>query len=307
MGATADMPTEFWGGWIVLVTVVSFVALVWLVFDVYFAKGARDGIDDQVWDETLREGMTPPPMWWFWLILALMTFSVLYLILYPGLGKYRGTLQWSQGHEIAHSLANYELEFGPERERILSASLESLGTDAGVMRSAARIFNNHCSACHGIDAAGQAALFPDLTDEYWQWGNGGAQLEQTIRSGRTAVMPPWQAVLGDDGVARLADYVLALSTGSGDTAESAETATTYQQFCSACHGASGAGNPALGAPALDDQAWLYGGTRQSIARSIAEGRSGVMPAFAGRLDDVQVRMLLAWLNSGAVATEFRLH
>ena len=78
------------------------------------ANGAADVADD-VWDETLREGTTPAPLWWFWLILALLAFSVVYLILYPGLGSYRGVLGWSQGGRIAESAERYEQRFGAAR------------------------------------------------------------------------------------------------------------------------------------------------------------------------------------------------
>ena len=69
----------------------------------------------------------------------------------------------------------------------------------------------------------------------------------------------------------------------------------YQQFCFACHGDSGAGNALLGAPRLNDNIWLYGDDIASIRSSIAVGRSGQMPAFAERLNDLQIRLLLAWL------------
>ena len=68
--AVADLPSEFWGGWIATITVASFVALLWLVIDVY--RSGPDGNEQQVWDETLREGAKPAPIWWFWFILALM-------------------------------------------------------------------------------------------------------------------------------------------------------------------------------------------------------------------------------------------
>ena len=71
-------------------------------------------------------------------------------------------------------------------------------------------------------------------------------------------------------------------------------------YCSACHGADGAGVAALGAPALNDDAWLYGGSSRCRARSIAVGRNGVMPAFGDRLDDAQIKLLIAWLGAGGL-------
>ncbi len=70
-------------------------------------------------------------------------------------------------------------------------------------------------------------------------------------------------------------------------------------YCAACHGPDGAGNAMLGASALNDDVWLYGGSLDAIRTSIADGRMGVMPAFGERLDDTQIRLLVAWLSAGA--------
>ncbi len=295
----ADLPSEFWGGWIVAITVTTFFALLWFVIDVY--RGGNDGNEHEVWDETLREGAKPPPIWWFWFILAMMTISVIYVMLYPGLGTYRGALSWSQGGRIVERFADYDAEFGPERRRILGQPLEALAAEPAAMQSAWRIFNGNCSSCHGPDAAGQARQFPDLTDAAWQWGGGEAQIVASIHSGRQAAMPAWLAVAGEPGVGQLTDYVLALSRGEADSAAVAEGGARFQQLCMACHGPDGNGNPLLGAPALNDANWTYGGERTQVMESIAQGRNGVMPAFGARLDDTQIRLLAAWLKAGAHA------
>ena len=92
--------------------------------------------------------------------------------------------------------------------------------------------------------------------------------------------------------------MLALSHGEADSA-AAEGGTLFQQYCAACHGPEGAGNPQLGAPALNDEAWNYGGERADVLESIANGRSGIMPSFGERLDETQIRLLAAWLKAGA--------
>jgi cytochrome c oxidase cbb3-type subunit 3 len=292
-----SIATGFWAGWVVVLTIVSVAGLVWLTFSVYFGGDDSAEVGDVVWDETLREGTTAAPLWWFWMILALLATSVVYLILYPGFGSYAGVLRWSQGGQIAASVARHEERFGPLRTEIAARALPELQQDELAMRSALHLFNNHCSACHGPDARGQASLFPDLRDASWQWGRDEAQLVQTITQGRQAVMPPWQAVLNDDGVANMADYVVAL--GNGTASADGETATAYRNFCSACHGPEGAGMPLLGAPALNDSAWLYGGSTAAVRESISRGRTGVMPPFGQRLDGAQIKLLTAWLASGA--------
>jgi cytochrome c oxidase cbb3-type subunit 3 len=293
----ADLPSEFWGGWIVAITVASFIALLWLIIDVY--RGGPDGNEHLVWDETLREGAKPAPIWWFWFILALMTTSVIYLMLYPGLGTFRGALGWSMGSRIEERFVDYEGQFGTQRRLVLKQSLAELASSNAAMQSAWRVFNNNCSSCHGRDAAGQARTFPDLTDAAWQWGSDESQIIATIHSGRQAAMPAWSTVVGPEGVGQLADYVLALSRGDVASVATAPGGALFQQFCMACHGDAGEGNPLLGAPALNDAAWNYGGQRADVLESIANGRSGIMPAFGSRLDETQIRLLAAWLKAGA--------
>lgn len=65
----------------------------------------------------------------------------------------------------------------------------------------------------------------------------------------------------------------------------------------ACHGPTGAGNAALRAPNLADDTWLYGGSIEAVTESIANGRAGVMPAFGERLDDTQIKLLVALLTA----------
>jgi cytochrome c oxidase cbb3-type subunit III len=214
--------------------------------------------------------------------------------LYPGLGAFRGALNWSQAAHLQHTSNEFDSRFGDMRRQIAARALEELQVDAGVMQSARRVYDRSCAACHGYEATGQAAVFPDLTDDVWQWGGSAAEIEQTIRQGRNAVMVPWGPALGEQGVDEVVAFVLAL--GRGDDATGLPGHARYNQFCIACHGPAGQGNPVLGAPSLVDDDWLYGAGEEAVRRSIAEGRNGVMPAFGNRLDEAQIRMLVAWLT-----------
>jgi cytochrome c oxidase cbb3-type subunit 3 len=81
----------------------------------------------------------------------------------------------------------------------------------------------------------------------------------------------------------------------------------YAQHCAACHGPDMRGDPALGAPNLADDVWLYGdGSLFDIERTILYGiRSGEdkahneseMPAFGQRgiLSDAQIRNVVQYL------------
>ena len=78
-----------------------------------------------------------------------------------------------------------------------------------------------------------------------------------------------------------------------------------QAKCAACHGATGAGNPALGAPNLTDHVWLYGGDLAAIEKTIRDGRGGVMPAWRARLSDTDARLVAAWVYAQSHAAEKR--
>src|SRR5262245_44140225 len=209
----AGLPTWLWGGYIAVITLVSFIAFVWLVADVYFSKADDHELASQTWDNDLKEGSAPAPIWWFWFLFALLIVSVVYLMLYPGVGTYSGVLQWSQGGELEKSHVAYAAEFGERRERIVGEPVAALLDEPRVVDAGARVFAVHCAACHGQGANGQASLFPNLLDRHWQWGDSAEAIATTIRSGRMAVMPPLGAALGEDAVAAMADYVVALGQG----------------------------------------------------------------------------------------------
>ena len=142
----------------------------------------------------------------------------------------------------------------------------------------------------------QAQLQEDWTAFVkWFRSNGGiisSKLTVKVRNGRQGVMPPWQAVLGEEGVSQVTDYVMQIGEPA---AANHPGKPAYDQNCIACHGANGAGNLLLGAPDITDDIWLYGNSRDQILDTIANGRTGVMPPFQERLDDVQIKLLVALL------------
>ena len=279
-----------------VLTLVSAAVVGWLIWSVYFSPTPHEPeeeLNEPVWDGDMREGNAPAPMWWFWLILGATVFSVGYLMLYPGLGSFSGMLNWSQDARVSNAYEHYQSQFQPVRNEILATSLGELQSSSVRMNTASRLFARECAACHGRDAGGQLSMFPDLTDQEWQWGATAEQVEQTLRSGRRASMPAWSGVIEESQIEPLVDYVIAMDDSD---AEQMPGRAVYMTYCVACHGAEGEGNAMFGAPSLQDDDWLYGGDRASVLTSIAAGRAGVMPAFDDRLNDAQIRLLVAWLT-----------
>ncbi len=288
----ADMPTDFWAGWIMVLTIVSLMGFVWLVYSIYFLANKQKQEESPIWDETLSEDAHPAPMWWFWLTLIALVLTVVYLILYPGLGSFSGTLKWSQHGRLDHSMSHYQKSFSPKRNYVLNRTISELQANHVIMESAQRIFEQNCAACHGVNGKGQASMFPNLKDSDWQWGSSEEAIWQSIKHGRRAIMVGWKDAIGDEGVSEVINYVKALSSNDHTNDQGKEI---FQQNCAACHGLQGEGNPVLGAPNLTDDIWLYGDSDDALIQTIAYGREGVMPSFDKRLDEIQIRMLTALL------------
>ncbi len=59
----------------------------------------------------------------------------------------------------------------------------------------------------------------------------------------------------------------------------------------------GTGNQAIGAPDLTNNTWLYGGSPATIKQTIANGRTGRMPAHNEFLGEAKVHILAAYIYS----------
>jgi cytochrome c oxidase cbb3-type subunit III len=71
-------------------------------------------------------------------------------------------------------------------------------------------FDTVCIACHGMDGRGNRTVgAPDLTDNRWLYGNDFASITQSIRHGRSGVMPPWRHRLTEDQARLIAAWLYA--------------------------------------------------------------------------------------------------
>ena len=264
----SDLPL-FWHFWVAGLTLIGLLFLLVLAIRIYYPK-TKHTEEDVVWDETLIESPSPPPEWWFWLIIATLFFSALYLIFYPGLGNYNGLFDLTTAKRYAESKANLKNQYYAKLATLENQDYQQLQQNQDAMKLAAHVFRDNCAVCHGEDAKGQS-IFPNLKDNDWQWGNDTEQIKHTIKEGRIAVMPPWSLVLGgDSGVGKMANLIQNFDNRADENHK--EAFAKYNQFCATCHGANAKGNQALGAPDLTDDIWLYGGDIANIKQSISEGR-----------------------------------
>ncbi len=295
--------TSGWSWFIIIATLANIACVLWLLFaNGRAASGETGSNTTHVWDGDLTEFNNPLPRWWFWLFVLTTVWALGYLVFYPGLGDFRGTLGWSQEQQHAAEVQAASAVQAPRYARFATLSLEQLAKDPDAMGEARSLFANGCAACHGSDARG-ALGFPNLTDSEWLYGNAPEMLLTTIGAGRMGVMPGWEPVFGDAGVEEVVAYVQSLSGTASDPALVQAGATRYATFCVACHGADAKGNPALGAPSLADNVWLYGGDVATLRKTLAAGRQGQMPAHEALLGKDRVRLMAAYvLSLGAPAS-----
>lgn len=244
----------------------------------------------------IEEYDNPLPAWWFWGFLLSIVFALGYLIYYPGLGNFGGLSGWTSSGQLAEQQADADERFGPIFAQYRAIPVEELATIPAAMRMGQRLFATRCAQCHGSAGSGTYG-FPNLTDHEWQWGKSVEQVQATLQNGRVAVMPAWSAVLDAYAIRDVTEYVVQMSGRDADAGQSAAGQTQFNQFCAACHGLDGKGQPMLGAPDLTNEIWLYGGSREQITDVLRNGRNGRMPGFSDRLDDDRLHILNAYVRS----------
>lgn len=293
--------SSFWSWYVAILTLANIIACYWLI---RWASKPRKGevtegdVTGHTWDDNLQEFNNPLPRWWLWMFYITIVFGLLYLLLYPGLGKFAGVFKWDQESAYEQQVSAADQQYGPIFAEYAKRPIPELATDAAAMRAGQRLFLNYCATCHGSTANG-AIGFPNLTDNEWQYGGQPDAIKTSILDGRTGVMPPMAAALGDAaGVEEVAHYVLSLSGGPADAAK-AQAGQAKFATCAACHGPDGKGNPALGAPDLTNNTWLHSSTGSiaAITAAINDGRNGKMPAHREFLGEDKAHLLAAYVYS----------
>jgi cytochrome c oxidase cbb3-type subunit 3 len=292
----ADFNDGFWSLFIAGVTLVSIIACALQLL----GQGAKVKHGEKVettgheWDGNLAELNNPLPRWWATLYILTIVFSLGYLVLYPGLGSFAGTLGWSSAGQYQGEQKDADAQYGPLFKKYATLEIEAIARDPAARAIGERLFLTYCSQCHGSDARG-AKGFPNLTDKDWLYGGEPAAILASILEGRKGAMPPMgDAMGGPEGVKDMANYVLSLSGAAHDKAR-AERAQPKFAICGACHGPEGKGNPQLGAPNLTDKVWLYGSSLETIAEGISGGRANMMPAHREFLGEEKSRILAGYV------------
>lgn len=295
----SEFTSGFWDWYIAIITVVSVIGCAVLLWSqsVRKVQPNADGSMEttgHVWDEDLTEYHHPLPRWWSWLFYLTVIFALVYLVLYPGLGSWRGVLGWSQIGQLDAETKAMDAKVAPLYEGFAKLEVPALAADPTARAVGQKLFLNHCAQCHASDGGGSRG-YPSLIDRDWLWGGTPEAIRTTITEGRTGVMPPFGAVLDGEGAKDVAHYVMSLSGRVTDDIRTARGKSLFAQNCVACHGAEGKGNPALGAPNLTDKVWLHGSAEPVIIETIVHGRTNRMPPHKDFLTPAKIHLLAGYV------------
>lgn len=294
----SDFNSSFWSNFVAIVSLVGILACLVLLWVTARKKsvGSADNTTGHVWDEDLREMNNPLPLWWVGLFIITVIFGLSYLFLYPGLGSYSGSKNWTSKAEYDTEVAEANAALAPLYARFDAMSVEEVAKDPQAKAIGERLFMNNCAQCHGSDGQGSKG-YPNLTDGDWLHGGTPDKIKESITLGRMGNMPPMaQAVGTPDDVRNVAHYVLSLSGSPHDSLKAGFGKPKFGA-CAACHGIDGKGNQTVGAPNLTDKIWLHGWGEDAIVAMVNNGKQNIMPAQKDRLSASQIHVLTSYVWS----------
>ena len=299
--------TTFWSWYVTLLTSGTILGLIWLVLST--RKGQRPDTTEETLGHAfdgIEELDNPLPKWWFMLFMLTIVFAIGYLVLYPGMGNWKGLLPgyeggWTGVAQWEKEMAKADAQYGPIYAKYAAMPITEVAADEKALKMGGRLFASNCSVCHGSDAKG-AYGFPNLTDNEWRWGGEPETIKTTLLAGRHAVMPAWAEVIGESGVKNVSAYVLTELAGRKLPEEAKADIEAGKKIfatnCVACHGPQGKGVAAMGAPNLTNpSAFIYGTSFTQLQQTIRYGRQGVMPSQEAFLGNDKVHLLAAYVYS----------
>lgn len=263
------------------------------------------------WDG-IREYDNPLPRWWLWTFYATIVWAIGFTIAYPAWpmlkGATPGLLGYSSRADVADDIQSFVDANAEVDTRLASVELSAISDDPELRNYALNggkaVFATWCAQCHGAGAAGNKG-FPNLIDDDWLWGGTIDDIHTTINNGiraeanddtRYSEMPKFGEFLEPEEIGQLVQFVRLLSNQDNDATKAAAGKELFAENCSACHGDTGKGDRDQGAPNLTDAIWLYGGDSETLTATITNARFGVMPAWAGRLSESQIRQVATYVH-----------
>ena len=290
--------SSFWSWYVILLVVINILGYCWLTF-----RGSKVRPSDKVGEgeeldhdaDGIKELNYSMPRWLVWIFWFTVVFSIIYFLLYPGLGNFKGLLGWSSTEQLQQNVAATKKIYAAQYAQYANVPITQLTHNPKAMQLGHRLFLAHCSKCHGIDGKGYVG-FPNLTNGNWLYGGTPDAIEESIANGRQSLMPPMGAAVGSDqDIDNVVAYVRSLNGYKVNAQFAAKGKVKFKQVCAVCHGINAKGNTTIGSPNLTNNQWIFGGSPKIIKETILHGRSGDMPEHKDTLSKVEIRVIAAYV------------
>jgi cytochrome c oxidase cbb3-type subunit III len=149
------------------------------------------------------------PPWWVWGFYMTIAFAFIYLMYYH---VFDGNTQVKE-YNISMMKAQKEIDaYLKESAMNVDESNVTLLTDPAALGSGKQTFEANCAVCH---KDGSGDIGPNLTDNFWIYGNDIKTVFGTIKNGTTNGMPEHASKLNPIQLQQVASYVLSLKYKPG--------------------------------------------------------------------------------------------
>lgn len=149
------------------------------------------------------------PPWWVWGFYLTILFAFTYLLYYH---VFNGNNQETE-YKVSILKAQKEIDaYLKEAAMNVDETNVTLLTEPEGIAAGKQLFEANCTACH---KDGSGDIGPNLTDNYWLYGNDIKNVFGTIKNGTTNGMPEHASKLNPVQLQQVASYVLSMKYKPG--------------------------------------------------------------------------------------------
>src|SRR5690606_28579658 len=137
----------YWCLWIGILTITNLLLLLWILL----ANRKRKVVTNQEGEEVkttghvydgIEEYDNPLPRWWFHMFILTFVFTVAYLVIYPGLGHFKGVRGWTSVGELRADQARADAKYADLYGAYAQTPIEELAKDPAAMKIGFKLFSN---------------------------------------------------------------------------------------------------------------------------------------------------------------------